>query len=136
MSGTAKFSLQFPKQVAITLLVVSVLISYPLFRYASEEILHAVVGGVVLSLVNVLMGYAAIEYSFDKSYTQFIQIVMGGIVIRLFVMIGLLLLLVLVFQFHVLALVGSLFALYVIFLALEVLYIHNKWQKKIDIQNL
>ena len=61
---------------------------------------------------------------------------MGGIVIRLFVMIGLLLLLVLVFQFHVLALVGSLFALYVIFLALEVLYIHNKWQKKIDIQNL
>ena len=101
-------------------------------QYADEEIVKGIAAGVTLSVVNVLMGYIAIEYSYNKSYTHFVQIVLGGIALRLFVMAGLLLVLIGVFKFHSIALVGSLFGMYMIFLAEEVLYIHNKWQSKIQ----
>jgi hypothetical protein len=101
-------------------------------HYAEWEIIKAVIAGLVLCIINVLMGYAAIEYSFNKSYTQFIQVVMAGIGIRLLVMVGMLLLLVGFFKFHVIALIGTIFGMYIVFLGLEVLYIHNKWQKKIE----
>ena len=42
-----------------------------------------------------------------------------------------LLVLIVVFKVHAAALVVSLFVMYVIFLTLEVLYIHNKWQAKL-----
>ncbi len=135
MNGAIKFSGRFIKQIVGALVVVVGLAWYPLVKYAGKEIIEAVMGGIVLSLINVLMGYAAIEISFDKSYTKFLQIVMGGIVIRLFVMIGLLVVLILVFQFHVMPLVVSLFVMYIIFLVFEVLHIHNKWQTKIQTQN-
>ena len=116
----------------LTLVIVGAAGWYPLVQYADEEIVKGVLAGVVLSIVNVLMGYVAIEYSFNKSYTHFVQVVLGGIAIRLFVMTGLLLVLIGVFKFHSVALVGSLFGMYMIFLAEEVLYIHNKWQSKIQ----
>lgn len=134
MSGETKFSFQFLKTILLTLIVIGACGAYPLMQYANEEIVQGVCGGVALSVLNVLMGYVAIEYSFNKSYTQFIQVVLGGIAIRLFVMVGLLLMLIGFFKFHSIALVGTLFGMYMIFLAEEVLYIHNKWQKKI--QNL
>ena len=127
MSDAVKFSLKFPKQILLTLFVVGLLTYYPLTRFASQEIISGVIAGIVLSVINVVMGYVAIEYSFNKSYTVFIQVVLGGVGIRLFVMAGLLLLLIGVFKFHSIALVGSLFGMYSIFLVLEVLYIHNKW---------
>ncbi|MDP1678137.1 MAG: hypothetical protein Q8L88_14875 [Bacteroidota bacterium] len=132
MSEAVKFSMKFPKQIFLTLIVIGVSSFYPLSRFANQEIISGVIAGIVLSVVNVLMGYVAIEYSFNKSYTLFIQVVLGGVGIRLFVMVGILLLLIGVFKFHSIALVGSLFGMYSIFLVLEVLYIHNKWQHKIQ----
>jgi hypothetical protein len=134
MSEAVKFSMKFPKQVMVTLIAVAVLACYPLSRFASQEIINSVIAGIVLSVVNVTMGYAAIEYSFNKSYTIFIQVVLGGVGIRLFFMVGMLLLLIGVFKLHSIALVSSLFGMYSIFLVLEVLYIHNKWQHKIHKQ--
>lgn len=132
MNGGTKSRFHFLRTVVLTLVIVGAAGSYPLMQYADKEIVHGIVAGVALSVVNVLMGYAAIEYSFNKSYTHFVQIVLGGIAIRLFVMAGLLLVLVGVFKFHTTALVASLFGMYVIFLAEEVVYIHNKWQSKIQ----
>ncbi len=134
MSEAAKFSMKFPKQVLLTLVFVAVLSFYPLAQFASQEIINSVIAGIVLSVINVTMGYAAIEYSFNKSYTIFIQVVLGGVGIRLFFMVGMLLLLIGVFKFHSIALISSLFGMYSIFLVLEVLYIHNKWQHKIHKQ--
>ncbi len=131
MSGAPTFDFRFLKQIAATLAAVALLVSYPLFSYATEEIAVGVLAGIGMSVVNVLMGYAAVEYSFHRSYTTFMQIVLGGIVLRLFVMAGLLVLLILAFRVHSVALISSLFVMYIVFLALEVLYIHNKWQDKI-----
>ncbi len=132
MNGATKFRFQFLKQILLTLVILGAAGSYPLMQYADEEIVKGIAAGVTLSVVNVLMGYIAIEYSYNKSYTHFVQIVLGGIALRLFVMAGLLLVLIGVFKFHSIALVGSLFGMYMIFLAEEVLYIHNKWQSKIQ----
>lgn len=131
MSGARRFKLQFPQQVLATVVVVGAVALYPLKEYTEAEIFYAAIAGVALSVLNVFMGYAAIEYSFEKSYTHFLQIVLGGMAVRLLVMSGLLLVLIAVFKFHTIALVVSLFVMYVIFLALEVVYIHNKWQTKI-----
>ena len=130
MSG-ARSGPGFPVQVLIALAATAAAAAYPLLRYADGPVLQAVLGGAAMSVLNVFMGYAAIEYSFGKSYTHFVQIVLGGMVVRLFVMAGLLLVLIAVFRFHAVALVSSLFAMYVVFLALEVFYIHTKWQDKL-----
>lgn len=131
MNGAPTFDFRFLKQVGITLMVVTLLGAYPLLTFAGDEIVNGVIAGVAMSVLNVLMGYGAVEYSFNRSYTTFMQIVLGGIVVRLFVMAGLLIVLIALLHVHAVALVGSLFVMYVIFLALEVLYIHNKWQDKV-----
>ncbi len=117
-------------------MIVSAFGTYPLLTFASDEVIHGVSAGIVLSVLNVMLGYAAIEYSTNKSYSHFVQVVLGGIAIRLVIIAGSLLMLILFFKVHPVSLVSSLFGMYVIFLALEVLYIHNTWQKKIDVQNL
>lgn len=127
MNGGRAHNFQFLKYIVLTLVVVAVLAVYPLAQYADTDIMQGVIAGVLLSVVNVLMGYAAIEYSFNKSYTRFIQVMLGGIAVRLFVMVVVLLVLIGIFKVHAFALVGTLFAMYIIFLAEEVLYIHNKW---------
>lgn len=132
MNGNPKFDFSFLKQILVTIVAVTLLVSYPLIEFASTEIQNASIIGFALSIVNVLLGYAAIEFSTNKSYTHFVQIVLGAIAIRLFLMAGTLLVLIWLVKVHALALVVSLFGMYVIFLGLEVLYIHNKWQTKIQ----
>jgi hypothetical protein len=126
MSGTVKNSRTFMKQVFSALMVTAVVGMYPLMQYGNEEVYSAVIAGVILSLINAVMGFAVIEFSLRQPYDMFVQIVMGGIAARLFVMTGLFLVLVLVFKFHVVALTLSLFVMYVVFLAIEVVHIYHK----------
>lgn len=116
----------FPRIVLSVFFGIIVLSSYPLYRYASAEVVRASITGALLSLANVLAGYAAIEYSIDKSYTTFLKLVLGGMGVRLLVMLGALLMLIEVFHFPVVALAVSLMGCYLIFLVLEVFFIHRK----------
>jgi Ca2+/H+ antiporter len=125
-----EFDLSFPKRVLYALVITGCVGWYPLVRYGNSEIIKAAVVGAVLATVNVLLGYAAIEYSVGKSTTTFFKYVLGGMAVRLFLMAMLLLVFIKVFYFHVAALVASLGILYVIYLVLEVLYI----QKKVEIK--
>ncbi|MBP6671870.1 MAG: hypothetical protein KA247_01915 [Bacteroidetes bacterium] len=132
MSDGKKFNPGFLIQIFAASIVVGGLASYPLLTYGTQEIINASIIGFGLSIVNVLLGYAALEISAGRSYTVFVQIVLGGIAVRLFLMASVLLVLIWLVKVHALALVVSLFVMYVIFLGLEVLYIHNKWQAKIQ----
>ncbi len=116
----------FPKQVLLTLLLVGVLAGYPLAHYGSDEITKAAIAGGLLATVNVLLGYAAIEYSSGKSMTTFFKYVIGGMGVRMFGLALLLLLLIKVYEFHIVALVASMGVFYVIFLILELLFIQRK----------
>ena len=121
-----KIDTRFPLQVGITLVGAVALGAYPLVKFGSTEVILGVILGATLSTVNVLLGYLAIEFSFDKSYTVFVRTVLGGMGVRLILMLALLALLVSTFQVHAMALTFSLLGFYVVYLLLEVLFIQRK----------
>jgi hypothetical protein len=121
----------FPRQVVFTLAIVALVAAYPLLRFGTREVILAAVVGAMLSTVNVLAGYVAIEYSIGKSYSTFLRTVLGGMGLRMVAMLGTLVALIKLLGFHAVALTVSLLGFYVIFLALEVIFI----QKKVDTRN-
>jgi hypothetical protein len=120
----------FPKRVLLALFVMCGIGAYPVIVYGGERVLVASVSGALLATINVLVGYAAIEYSFGKSATTFFKYVMGGMGLRLLFLAIALVLLIKVFRMHTGALVGSMGIFYMVFLALELLFI----QKKVSIK--
>ena len=125
-----KIDPRFPRQVAVTIVIAGGLSAYPLFRLASQEVREAAIAGALLSTLNALGGYLAIEYSFDKSCTTFLKAVLGGMGIRMAVMLGAMVLLIKLFHVHVVALVVSMLTLYIVYLILEILYIQKKLTTK------
>jgi hypothetical protein len=118
--------LRFPLRVAVVLLLAGLVLGYPLTVSAAPPTRTAVVLGAVLATVNVLMGYAAIEYTFHRSYTAFLKAVLGGMGIRMVLVLGVLVALITQWAVPVLPLTLSLFGFYTVFLAREVLYIQRK----------
>jgi hypothetical protein len=126
-----KIDLGFPRRIAVVLTIVTLVLVYPLAVHASEDVILATVAGAVLSTINVLLGYLAIEYSFQKSYTTFLKAVLGGMGVRMLLILGAMVFLILQYRMNAFALTISMFGFYVIFLVLEVLFI----QKKVVVRN-
>ena len=125
-----KVDWSFPRQIFLAIMIIGCIGTYPLLKFGSNELFKSVIVGAVLTTVNVLLGYAAIEYSLGKSTTTFFKFVIGGMGIRLFLMAVILVLLIKVFQLHVGALISSMGIFYVVFLTLEVFYIQKKINSK------
>jgi hypothetical protein len=121
-----RIDLRFPLRVGLVLLLSALALGYPLIVAASPATRSAVVLGAGLATVNVLLGYAAIEYAFHRSYTAFLKAVLGGMGIRMVLVLGVLVALITHWGVPVLPLTISLFAFYIVFLTLEVLYIQRK----------
>jgi hypothetical protein len=113
------------------LLSAALLLTYPLLTMAPREVGVAVLLGALLSTVNTLLGYLAIEYSLNRSYTTFIKVVLGGMVARMLLTLAVMLALILVWAVHGVALMVSMFGFYCVYLVLEVIYI----QKKVVVRN-
>lgn len=126
-----KIDWSFPRQIILALVAIGCVGVYPLWKFGTSEIIDSVIAGAVLSTVNVLLGYAAIEYSFGKSVSTFFKVVIGGMGIRLLLMAIVLVLLIKILNLHIAALIGALGIFYIVFLTLEVTYI----QKKVTIKN-
>jgi hypothetical protein len=127
-----KFDKRFPLQVAVTL-VVGLAIGFGLMKLTrtdSAEIFSAVIVGAVLSTVNVMAGFLAIEYTLEKSYTTFLKGVLGGMGIRMAVMLGVIVLLIKFGGIHIVGLVVSVLSFYAVYLVLEILYIQKKVSHK------
>lgn len=116
----------FPVQVALVLGCASVLLAWPLAAFASGEVRTAVVCGAALSTVNVMLGYGAIRYAFDKSHTTFLKAVLGGMGFRLLFMLGAFVALIAGFGVHALALTLSLLGFYAVFMVLEIVFIQQR----------
>lgn len=116
----------FPKWLAWTTLTAGVIAAYPLVRFASTEILVAAFVGAGISICNAVAGFLAVEYAYDRSYTTFLKVVLGGMGIRLACMLGIMLMLILLFHMHAVALTFAILALYLPFLVLEILYLQRK----------
>ncbi len=130
-NGNVSAMKRFALQVAVTLGVTASIAVWPLMRYASEDVVVAVVTGAVLSTVNVLAGFLAIHLTFQRSYTTFLKAVLGGMGIRMAVMLGMLLVLILVAHMHAVALTVTLVGCSMIYLVLEIFAL----QKMMEVKN-
>lgn len=97
-----------------------------LSQFANHEAVRAAIGAAVISLVNVLLGYASIRLSFEKSNITFLKIVLGGIAARLFAMAALVLVMIRYLGYQALPLTLSLLFFYMINLGLEIYYLETK----------
>jgi hypothetical protein len=109
----------------------AVLLAFPLIAYGTTEIMTAVAVGAILSTANVLLGYLAIEFAFDKSVSTFFKAVLGGMGLRMLFMLGALAVLIGVVRMHAVALTASMLGFYAVYLVLEILFI----QKKVSVKN-
>lgn len=125
-----KIDKSFFKKICWILLISSILASYPLAVYSNSEIIIAAAIGALLSTANIIAGYLSIEYAFNKSMTRFLKTILGGIGIRMFVLLIAMFFVIQVIKLHVLAFTISLFIYYVIFLVLEIFYIDQKVRAK------
>jgi uncharacterized membrane protein YqjE len=105
---------------------VAVVIVFPLSAVASREVLDSVIASGIVSLLHLLLGYAAIVLGFDKSNTVFLKIVLGGTVIRIFLLVGIVVVLVRVYHFQTLSLMLSLSVFYILNLVLEISFLQKK----------
>jgi hypothetical protein len=122
---------RFALQVAIVFVVIGLLAAWPLVRYASDAVIIAAVTGAVMSTVNVLVGFLAIQMTFNRSYTTFLKAVLGGMGIRMGVMLGLLLFLILVVRMHAVALTVAVIGYSMVYLVLEIFVL----QKMMEVKN-
>jgi hypothetical protein len=119
-----------PTQVLTIILIAVVGGAYPMATLASSETITALIAGTLLSTLNVLAGYAAIEYSIGRSYTTFLKVVMGGMGIRMAAMLGIFLLCIKVLRLPIIPLSSAMMSFYSIFLILEILYIQTRFRPK------
>jgi hypothetical protein len=108
----------------------AVLTYYPISEFATAEVIHGIIAGGVMSFINLLLGYAAIEISYERSHTTFLKYVLGGMVIRLMLMWGVLLVLIRFCHFHSASLMLSLLFFYVMNLVLEIFYLQKRVSSK------
>jgi hypothetical protein len=124
--GTTVRERRFPRQVALVVLIGAAVLAYPLLRFASPGVAVAAAAGAAMSTLNALLGYAAIEYAFGKSYTTFLKVVIGGMGVRMLAMLGIMLVLILAFRLPALPLTLSMLGFYMVYLVLEILFIQTK----------
>ena len=101
------------------------------FRYGSEAWADSVLVGAGVSVLHFLAGFMAVEFAFDKSHTTFLKVVLGGMVIRLFVMTAVVVLLIKVLEYDPLSLLLSLLGYYILNLSFEIGFL----QKKVSLKN-
>jgi hypothetical protein len=125
-----KFDRRFPVQVVVTFCVIAAAAAYPLITRGSAAVMMAAVVGGILSTCNVLFGFMMIEYGFEKSYTTFLKAVLGGMGLRMAFMLGSLLVLILAFHLHAVALTVTVVLFTMVYLVLEIMYLQRKVNAK------
>lgn len=112
-------------QVGLTVAIAGVGWVLVLPRFAGEEVLLGVAVGVSMSVLNAILGTLSAGYAFDKSQTMFMKIVLGGMMVRMGLLLAVLFVLIKFAALHVLSLTISLFAFYLIFLVMEIFSIQR-----------
>ena len=119
------------KQVLIASIIVIAVSVYPVSLYASKNQVYSFITGYLISLMNAVIGYGLNEMAFKKPVKSFMVIVFGGMGLRI-ILVGLFLLIAVSFtNLNAFSLVGSVFVFYVLFVTLEILYLHKKQAKPV-----
>lgn len=117
---------KFYKYIIIASIVTIAIAVYPVTVYASAIQLYSFVCGYLISLINALLGYKLNTMAFNKSVKSFMILVFGGMGIRLMIVSLLLLILLQFTSLDAMSLVGSVFFFYVLFITIEIYFLHTK----------
>ena len=116
----------FIKQLIIAGLIAIVIASYPVYAYANKIQTYSIIAGYIIGVINALAGFKLNEIAFKKPVKMFMVIVFGGMGIRMmFIAISIVILLYIA-KFDEVTLVASVFFFYILFIALEINYLHKK----------
>ncbi|MGH2567918.1 MAG: hypothetical protein ACRDGA_06225 [Bacteroidota bacterium] len=121
----------FLRWVGLYAAVIAALLLYPISVLVDEETFRSIAAGGFISIGHILLGYASVEVGYRKKSTTFLKIVLGGMVLRLFLMAGVVLVLLNVYRYDAFSLVFSLLVYYVMNLVLEIYLL----QKKVSVKN-
>ena len=127
---SVKIDWSFLRLVIFCFAGAAVLTYYPISKFATAEVMQGIIAGGVMSLVNLLLGYMAIEISYNRSHTTFLKYVLGGMVVRLMLMWGVLLILIGFYHFDSASLMLSLLFFYILNLVLEIFYLQKRVTSK------
>lgn len=106
----------------------SVIASYPLWKNGSGEAAIAMLIGAGLSTINALAGYASLAYGLDRGDDTFLKVVLGGMGIRMVLMLGSLVVLIKFAGLPVIPLTIALLVSYVLYLILEIRYVQKRFR--------
>ena len=125
-----KIDRAFVKIVLVVFGLIALLSWYPLSVYGTPGVVAAFFASGALSVLHLLSGCWAIEYSFDKPPTTFLKVVLGSMGVRLVLMSGIFVVLIKVCDLPVLPLMLSLLLFYGVNLGLEIYYLQKKVKLK------
>jgi hypothetical protein len=125
-----KIDWSFLRLVLFCFACTAVLTYYPISEFATKEVIRSIIAGSIMSFVNLLLGYLAIEISFERAHTTFLKYVLGGMVVRLMLMWGVLVILTRIYKFHAASLMLSLLFFYILILVLEIFYLQKRISTK------
>ena len=112
--------LRFGRQVGAVVIAAAVLGGFPLYLYWGVEMVLAASVGFGIGALNALAGGLSAIWSFDRPQSVFLKTLLGGMVLRMLVICGVLVLLIEITGLSIYGLVFSLFLSYLLFQILEI----------------
>ncbi len=101
---------------------------YPVFNAYGFPALLGMIVALVMTTANVLVGYWIIIRSFHLGMSDFMKRVFGSIGIRMFVLMGLIVIILLVTKIHQNSFIISLFISYICKSVIEIIFINKRSQ--------
>lgn len=115
------------KYVLLVLAVVAALVAAGWPALPSDaSVRWAVLGGATLAALNTILAYFLVVWSASRSTSVFMKAVLGGMVVRMGLMLAAVVAGVLVFDLPKVPLTISLLAFFVLFLVLELTILHRR----------
>lgn len=116
----------FIRNITIASIIVILVGLYPAITYTSKNQLYSIIVGYFISLLNAIIGYYLNEAALKKSTRSFMNIVFGGMGLRLMFMIIVLILISSLTSLDLMNLALSIFFFYILFTIFEIHFLHKR----------
>jgi hypothetical protein len=117
---------RYLKVTAVSSLIVFLILVYPVYKYATWIQVNSFLCGYIISLINGLLGFKLNAKAFEKPVKGFMILVFGGMGLRIIVVMLLLLILLQFSIFESISLISSVFFFYILFISIEIYFLHKK----------
>lgn len=113
-----------------TIIVIGLVSLFLMEKFASQAFESAYLMGAMVGIINGGIGFLTVEKFIDKSNIVFLKGVFLGMGIRMLLLLGIFILLVKVFEFHVIGLVTGLLIFYFAMTIFEVVFLNKRIEIK------